>query len=290
MVQLSAAVNRAWGSSMEIGVRVMREAINAPLGHQTYCCHAYLTFVAKHVPPPPPTLFTSLARSLNLAFPPKPVRFQVPELQPNSTLETKRFLLAGRRRAHRIQRSKKSEQLLAAFRSQLMQYEEELQEGSTPDNAGDTIAQIQLEMLVEGWMKNDPDVKVEGDFVVAEIEGFMEPVRVPLAEVKKAAATRGHGGYRKLSVPSADDVEQATGRRMSLNGDTRRHLADMEAPLDQKDTLVMGLWIIRPQHGEYSWSFFALGSAELLRLTANSKNVLFGGELMRRVEEMSAVA
>ena len=269
----------------------MREAANAPLGHQTYCCHAYFTFVAKHVPPPPPTLLSSLAYSINLATPPKPIRFQLPELEPKSTLETKRFLLAGRRRAHRIQRSKKSEQLLAAFRAQLLQYEAELNEGSAPENAGDTIAQIQLEMMVEGWMKQDPDVRVEGEFVVAAIEGFMDPVKVPLAEVKKAAATRGHGGYRRLSVPSADDVEQATGRRLSVGAHSSRALADTQAPLDLKDTLVMGLWIIRPQHCELGDERFPdLHLTDSTSSLGNSKSVLFGGCLMRFCEEISSVA
>lgn len=36
-LNLSVAVNRAWGTSMEIGCRVMREA--ADTGVESYCCH-----------------------------------------------------------------------------------------------------------------------------------------------------------------------------------------------------------------------------------------------------------
>jgi acyl-CoA hydrolase len=53
-VILKASVNRAWRSSMEIGVRVVAENLNT--GERRYCCHAYLTFVAvrdgKPVPVP----------------------------------------------------------------------------------------------------------------------------------------------------------------------------------------------------------------------------------------------
>ncbi|ORY92619.1 HotDog domain-containing protein [Leucosporidium creatinivorum] len=273
VVQLSAAVNRAWGSSMEIGVRVMREQPHSPLGHQTYCCHAYLTFVAKHVPPPTPSLLSSLSYTLYLRTPPKPVRFQVPELAPKSTLETKRFLLAGRRRAHRIQRAKKSDALLATFREEIFRLEAEINAEAAAqggDESEDNIAALQQEMIVEAYMRQDPDVHVEGEFVVASIEGFMEPVKVPLADVKKASATRGHGGYRKLSLPSNEDVEKAAGRRLAST-EGRVGVANSEAPLAMKDTLVVGLWIVRPQH-------------------ANSKQVLFGGTLMRWIEEMSSIA
>lgn len=225
--------------------------IRSPHGFlKLFPCTAYLTFVAKHVPPPAPTLLSSLAYNLNLATPPKPVRFQVPELQPQSTLETKRFLLAGRRRAHRMQRSKKSDALLAAFRAELFVIEAELNEGAHPaEDSEDNIAALQQEMIVEAWMRNDPDVHVEGEFVVASVEGFMEPVKVQLADVKKAAATRGHGGYRRLSLPSSEDVEAATGRKLHVGESGKRGAVDMETPLEMKDTLVLGLWIVRPQHG-----------------------------------------
>ena len=41
---LTSVVNRAFGSSMEIGVKV--EVENVASGHLTYCCGAYLTFVS----------------------------------------------------------------------------------------------------------------------------------------------------------------------------------------------------------------------------------------------------
>jgi len=44
VVILKARVNQAWGSSMEVGVRV--EAEDPRTGDTAHCCTAYLTFVA----------------------------------------------------------------------------------------------------------------------------------------------------------------------------------------------------------------------------------------------------
>ena len=43
VVILSAQVNRSWGTSMEVGVRV--EAEDPKAGTRVHCCSAYLTFV-----------------------------------------------------------------------------------------------------------------------------------------------------------------------------------------------------------------------------------------------------
>ena len=57
IVLLHAQVNRAWRTSMEVGVRV--EAEDALTGNREHCCSAYLTFVALDdggAPHPVPTL------------------------------------------------------------------------------------------------------------------------------------------------------------------------------------------------------------------------------------------
>ncbi|TPX32410.1 hypothetical protein SmJEL517_g04441 [Synchytrium microbalum] len=43
IVNVRASVNRAWNTSMEVGVRV--EAEDPKTGDKKFCCHAYLTFV-----------------------------------------------------------------------------------------------------------------------------------------------------------------------------------------------------------------------------------------------------
>ncbi|KAM0787563.1 hypothetical protein ACM66B_003633 [Microbotryomycetes sp. NB124-2] len=276
VVHLSSAVNRAWGSSMEIGVRVMRETPDSPLGVQTYCCHAYLTFVARHVPPPVPTWLSSLSHTLRLSTPPKPKRFQLPEVEPVSLIETKRFLLAGRRRARRIQRAQKSDALLSSMRSELFAIEKDVIERDR--NAGvkdtqDNIAQLQLELIVEAYMRQDPDIKFEGDDVVVSIEGFMEPVRAPLSAVEKATKSRGQGAYRRLSLPSNEALEKATGKRWDDGGRNvagNKH-SDSQTPLDMQDTLVLGMWVVRPQ-------------------VTNSKSILFGGCLIAWIGSICAIS
>lgn len=270
VVHLSSAVNRSWGSSCEIGVRVMRESPDMPPGVQSYCCHAYFTFVAKPVPNPPPSTLARLSHALGITtLPPATRKFQLPELVPSSTLETKRFLLAGRRRAHRLQRAKQNDALLSSMRDEVLRIEKEVHASERVREeehvSSDAILALQTEVMVEAYMRQDPDVKVVGNEIVAEIEGFMDPVRLSRDLVEKASREKGLGGYRRLSVPETDSFAANTPATLQA-----KRLADLESPLELKDTLVLGLWIVRPQH-------------------ANSKHVLFGGCLMRWAEEMAAM-
>ncbi|MED5369437.1 MAG: acyl-CoA thioesterase [Myxococcota bacterium] len=60
VLELNSMVNRAWGSSMEVGVRI--EAEHPITGRRQHCCSAYLTFVsldAEGHPNRVPTLETS---------------------------------------------------------------------------------------------------------------------------------------------------------------------------------------------------------------------------------------
>ncbi|BGP15959.1 hypothetical protein JCM10213v2_003952 [Rhodosporidiobolus nylandii] len=276
VVTIRSAVNRAWGSSMEIGVKVSRQDRNDPVKAETYCCHAYLTFVAKPTPPPTPSRLLSFADCLGLTAPPPPRRAQLAELKPSSLLEQKRYLLAGRRRAHRIQRSKEHDSLLSAFRQQVFAIEEDKRRAAASSDGGEDqealLLALQTELLTEAYMRNDPDVHAEGDDIVGEIEGYVEPVRVKRSEVEKAMRKKGHGGWTRIALPTEEVVDQASGHELpiSLNANDRRAL-EVASPLDFADTLVMCLWIVRPQF-------------------SNSKGILFGGTLMRWVEEVSTIA
>ncbi|GAA6010677.1 hypothetical protein JCM11491_002890 [Sporobolomyces phaffii] len=285
VIHISSAVNRAWGSSMEIGVRVMKENPDDPLAPETYCCHAYLTFVAKPTLPPPPNLLLSLTDAIGLTQPPLPVRTQLAAITPVTLLEQKRYLLAGRRRAHRIHTAAETDRLLSAYRSFVDGVERSqlaLERGTSGTRrrgeAGDAavLGRLEHEILLELYLKGDPDVRVEGDEVVGSIEGYPDQVRVAKDVLDRLAMKHGHGGWVKIAVPDEDVVARATGH--SIPGATNT----TNARLDQKgleiastvsfeDTLCMCLWIVRPQH-------------------CNSKNILFGGTLMRWVEEVSSVA
>lgn len=103
-------------------------------------------------------------------------------------------------------------------------------------------------------MREDNDVKIEQGFVIVSIEGFMEPVKMSLKTIERAAAQRGHGGYRRLTLPTEDFVDQMTaegakkGVPSAPTFSRRMSEADSTAPLHLGQTLVMSLWIVRPQH------------------------------------------
>ncbi|POY71870.1 hypothetical protein BMF94_5231 [Rhodotorula taiwanensis] len=277
VISISSAVNRAWGSSMEIGVRVMRQSRTDPLGPETYCCHAYLTFVARPRPVPPPSFgLLAWTDSVSLTVAPTPKRVQLPEVKPSTLLGKKRYLLAGRRRAHRLQRAKEQDALNASFRQALSQLERSQRDAALAEakanepNQERLIASLQLEIVTEAYLRKSPDVRVEGEHIVGEIEGFVEPVRIQKAEVEAALKKRGHGSWHRIVTANDDEVERAGGHGGATVSADRTD-GEVASHLDFADTLSMCLWIVRPQH-------------------ANSKNLLFGGTLMRWVEEVSTIA
>ncbi|GAA6059283.1 hypothetical protein JCM10212_006676 [Sporobolomyces blumeae] len=274
VISIASAVNRAWGSSMEIGVRVKKESLTDPLNAETYCCHAYLTFVAKPTPPAEPCVPLRFLDSIGLTHPPPPRRAQLPEIKPSTLLEQKRYLLAGRRRAHRIKYAKSNDKLLTSFRQYVDDLERERGEKNripSPDE-DKLVQQLQEEIIVEAYMKHDPDVRVEGDEIVGAIEGYMDEVRVSKHAIEKLAVKRGHGGWVKIPLPTDQVVDSATGHRVSNSTDDVDHRAiEIASTIDFADTVCMCLWIVRPQH-------------------CNSKNILFGGTLMRCCEEVASIA
>ncbi|CAG8529226.1 17121_t:CDS:10, partial [Acaulospora morrowiae] len=90
VVLLQASVNRAWNTSMEVGVRVETE--NPITGKRRYCCHAYLTFVALA---PTSTQVSGASAYQN-------VKASVPQLIPNTPIEMQRYELAEQRRQARL--------------------------------------------------------------------------------------------------------------------------------------------------------------------------------------------
>jgi len=77
---IKSAVNRAWRSSMEIGVHVAAE--NSHTGETRHVVSAYLTFVALGDDGTPQS---------------------VPAIAPQTTVEKRRFEEAGERRQHRLE-------------------------------------------------------------------------------------------------------------------------------------------------------------------------------------------
>ncbi|KAF9924517.1 Acyl-coenzyme A thioesterase 11 [Linnemannia zychae] len=155
IVIIQACVNRAWKTSMEVGVRVMTEDLHST--DRRYCCHAYLTFVA--LPQPPlSTLTTSLtsqqqkqqkeseaalraalvnspaARRYSFSLPsaksgPKggdsnQPKIQLPAIEPITQVEIERYNLAQTRREIRLcqassEARREEDQLLSDVRDQM---------------------------------------------------------------------------------------------------------------------------------------------------------------------------
>lgn len=160
IVILQACVNRAWKTSMEVGVRVMTEDLLS--ADQRYCCHAYLTFVALPQPPLstllPPTMPTpeqqrlqqeeAIAARAAMASSPAARRYsfslpgagkssggmsttaqrsiQLPAIEPVTPIEMERYTMAHSRREKRLQQSNEAKeeenQLLSDIRDQMRRW------------------------------------------------------------------------------------------------------------------------------------------------------------------------
>ena len=137
LVHLSASVNRVWGSSLEVGVRVVKE--HPKTSEREYVSHSYLTFVAisrggptvSGQQPPPRVRLASrnsaspssssssrlysalswLKRPLSThpSPPPAPAKPKLQPIIPKTPLEARRHILAGRRRSKRIDNAKRGE-------------------------------------------------------------------------------------------------------------------------------------------------------------------------------------
>ena len=231
-------------------MRVMRQSRDDPLGPETYCCHAYLTFVAKPTPPPSPKFFLlGWTDELGLTSPPTPRKAQLPEVRPVTLLARKRYLLAGRRRAHRLQRAKEHDALNASFREALFRLEKDRQDAAdlaAKANEADQarlLHSLQLEIFTEAYLRESADVRVEGDEVVGEIEGFVEPVTVKKSDIEAEIQRKEHGGWHQVALSDRDRSGPSSSSR-DLAGvvSTARNNGGGEtvaavAPIDFADTL-----------------------------------------------------
>ncbi|KAF8939672.1 Acyl-coenzyme A thioesterase 11, partial [Dissophora ornata] len=155
IVIIQASVNRAWKTSMEVGVRVMTEDLLS--ADQRYCCHAYLTFVALPQPPlttlkpdlPPSQVRTpdaaASAAALSNSLAARRYSFslpsaksgsksgglnqrsiQLPAIEPITPVEMERYTMAQSRREARLQQSKEAKEeedkLLSDVRDQMRRW------------------------------------------------------------------------------------------------------------------------------------------------------------------------
>ncbi|KAI8148796.1 HotDog domain-containing protein [Fennellomyces sp. T-0311] len=97
ILTIQASVNKAWRTSMEVGVKV--EAQTPLTGERFFVAHAYLTFVALS-PRPQPKSYLGIKWMEH-----RPTR--VPEVVPHSIMEKKRHEMAEKRRQARFHEKKK---------------------------------------------------------------------------------------------------------------------------------------------------------------------------------------
>ncbi|CAE6505743.1 unnamed protein product [Rhizoctonia solani] len=214
-LHVDACINRAWGSSLEAGVRVLLEDMDT--GELIYCCHAYLTFVALAPAPsshsgPPPTL-----RLGNSATKPNQPRKKavIAPIVPHTLIEKKRYLFAGRRRVMRTSRPPEDLTGLRKAVSDMIPTHAKRQwaseSGSTRSSAPGSgrvsprveqekrqareLRSLELELLADALEAQDPHVHVdERDFVRADTEvyGPDAPV-VPRADLELILEKRKRG-------------------------------------------------------------------------------------------------
>lgn len=140
-----------------------------------------MTFVAS------PTKVLSIYEKtgdIGLLRQPTLIKVRVPIIVPQTVVEKKRFLLAGRRRGHRIEKSDEWNQLLQDFRKYVLSLD--YATGNQIDNTlvdEDELVQIEKEIVSEMYFRHHKDVRVEGGMVVAEVRDHMDPIKIPLAEV-----------------------------------------------------------------------------------------------------------
>ncbi|KAE8194784.1 hypothetical protein A4X06_0g2871 [Tilletia controversa] len=196
LLHLDASVNRAFGSSMEIGVRIEKEDMGS--GRRMYVAHSYLSFVAlpRAVVTPgsaddnrgvfslKPALGVRIGGSSNSSGEDRdvarPKRVKLAPIAPTTMLEARRHLLAGRRRETRTRAAKAAAStdtsqsgVSAALRDEVRYMlplsASEAQNGSRPgtSNAEASSAEVQrvemleLELVARAMAMSDPSVRVE---------------------------------------------------------------------------------------------------------------------------------
>ncbi|KAG8713481.1 Acyl-coenzyme A thioesterase 12 [Ceratobasidium sp. 394] len=217
IIHIDACINRAWGSSIEAGVRVLLEDFDT--GELVYCCHAYLTFVALAPAPsshsgPPPSLRLGNA-SPNTPKPPRRKAVVAP-IQPQTLIEKKRYLFAGRRRAMRTTRPPEDFSALRSIVSRMVpihaKRQSAFESGSSSASSGAAsprehtltaaekrqareLRSLELELLADALEAHDPHVHVDpGDVVRADVGVYgPDAPAVPLADLERILEKRKRG-------------------------------------------------------------------------------------------------
>ncbi|KAJ1307839.1 hypothetical protein OPQ81_001921 [Rhizoctonia solani] len=198
LIHVDACINRAWGSSLEAGVRVLLEDMDT--GELIYCCHAYLTFVALAPAPsshqgPPPTLRlgNSVPKSDQLRK-----KAMIAPIVPHTLIEKKADLTGLR---------KVVSDMIPAHAKRQWASESGSTQSSAPGSGRASpraeqdkrqareLRSLELELLADALEAQDPHVHVdEGDIVRADTEVYgPDAPAVPRADLELILEKRKRG-------------------------------------------------------------------------------------------------
>ncbi|KAI9311684.1 HotDog domain-containing protein [Dichotomocladium elegans] len=144
IITIQATVNKAWKTSMEVGVKV--EAETPMTGERFFVAHAYLTFVALSPRPQAKTYLGSIFLEHS------PIR--VPEIIPHTAMEKKRYDMAEKRRQSRFQRKLPD---LSGVREHMQSLSQGLKE--TAEENGSS-ARIRTHPALEANDRDDEDEQI----------------------------------------------------------------------------------------------------------------------------------
>ncbi|UZJ54816.1 hypothetical protein CBS101457_004136 [Exobasidium rhododendri] len=300
LIHLSASVNRAWGTSMEIGVKVMKSDEHSLT--QEYVSHSYLTFVAishgqkatrKASPSSISRFWNYLTMDAGEGETLRPAsKPSLARVQTSTRLEARRHLLAGRRRVKRIEDTKKGEARDGVSIDVKKQFQKEvlrmLKESDAKDHDssrfGETSGVVQerrlqsmeIEYLIRALIAQEDGITFKDGKVVVNIPGD-EPFSHPEAEIRRIAGVLG------LRLPGDNDFQ--TGRRLSIDffapvgASTSPSSPIMERTpsvsfpkrVDVASTLTKTMHLVFPQH-------------------TNSHSIIFGGNTMSWSEDVAIMS
>jgi acyl-CoA hydrolase len=293
LIHISASVNRAWGTSMEIGVRVMKSDDQSIT--PVYVGHSYLSFVAinrrldtEETSPTTSTIWRYLGwRDIK-----RPEKVVLPAVKPSSRLEARRHLLAGRRRRKRIEDAQRGDardmvslQVKQQVRKEVLdmikQRDDSSLEVSSPTDGEQSarmenrLRAVEIEFLIRAWAMQEDGVSVKHGRVSVDLPGD-EPFDYSEHEIRSTA--------RVMGVKLPGDQEYTAGRRLSMDFlDPSRLQGHVSGPSPDAvtqpskdafvgvDTLTSTFALIFPEH-------------------TNSQGLIFGGNTMSWSEQVALMA
>ncbi|CAE6415534.1 unnamed protein product [Rhizoctonia solani] len=264
LIHVDACINRAWGSSLEAGVRVLLEDMDS--GELIYCCHAYLTFVALAPAPtshpgPPPTLRLGNSAPKSNQQRKKAV---IASIIPHTLIEKKRYLFAGRRRVMRTSRPpedltnlRKAVVAMTPAHAKRQWASESGSSQSSAPGSGRTspkaeqenrqareLRSLELELLADALEAQDPHVRVDdGDIVRADVEVYgPDAPTAPRAYLERILEKRKRGRrptWVELRPESMPAVPTQSSNQVAPASSFARDSGALPGPLTSPNALIL---------------------------------------------------